>query len=335
MQTTSDNGHPYDNLTPDDVLDAVEQQGYLSDARILALNSYENRVYQVGIEDGEPVIVKFYRPHRWSDEQILEEHQFSQILFDLEIPVVPPIKVNQKTLLTHTTKSGYSFRFSLYKRYGGYAPELDNDNNLVILGRFLGRIHAAGRQSVFKSRPAIDIKTYAQDSCDYLLQNNFIPIELETAYDSLCKDIIENLHSLFSRVTINTIRLHGDCHPGNILWRDDRAHFVDFDDARNGPAIQDLWMLASGDRQQQSHQFSKILKGYTQFCDFNMAELTLIEAMRTLRIMHYSAWLAKRWSDPAFPQNFPWFNTQRYWSTHILELREQLAAMQEPGLTPL
>lgn len=317
----------YEHLNPDAVMNAVESMGFRSDARILALNSYENRVYQVGIEDDQPLIAKFYRPLRWSDEQILEEHQFTQALLDIEIPVVPPLNLNQQTLHEH---QGY--RFAIYPRKGGQAPSLDNGDHLEILGRFLGRVHHLGRTTTFDHRPELDIQSYGIDSRNFLLENDFIPTSLIAAYDTLSQDLIAQLHTLFERVDYQSIRLHGDCHVGNILWRDDNAHFVDFDDARNGPAIQDLWMMLSGDYQQRCIQLADILEGYTEFCEFNPAEISLIEGLRTLRLMHYSAWLARRWNDPAFPHNFPWFNTERYWAEHVLELREQLAALQEPPL---
>ena len=330
---SSSSNHPYDALTPDTVLDAVESQGYLSDARILALNSYENRVYQVGIDDAQPVIAKFYRPQRWSDEQILEEHLFTHELADLEIPVVPPLSIdNKSTLMKHHAQNGSEFRFAIYPRRGGQAPELDNYDNLLILGRCMGRIHAAGRKQMFTERPTVTVESYAVESYRFLLEHEFIPQELIEAYRSLSEDLIARVQQVFESTPYQGLRLHGDCHPGNILWRDGAPHFVDFDDARNGPAVQDLWMLLSGDRQQQTAQISEIVEGYRQFCDFNLAELALIESLRTMRIMHYAAWLARRWDDPAFPHNFPWFNTLRYWSDHILELREQLAAMNEPTL---
>lgn len=320
--------HPYEALTPDCIIDAVESQGFVSDARILGLNSYENRVYQVGIEGASPVIAKFYRPARWTDEQIIEEHNYTLDLAALEIPVVPPLKnAAGKTLFCHA-----GFRFALYPRQGGHAPELDQWDNLTVIGRFLGRVHAASGEHLFQQRPSVTIETYGVDSVNYLLQNQFLPPELELPYKSLCDDLIARIEKRFQDTFFTPIRLHGDCHPGNILWRDDSPHFVDFDDARNGPAMQDLWMLLSGDREQQTVQLQKLLTGYRQFCDFNRAELNLVESLRTLRIMQYSAWLARRWDDPAFPLNFPWFNTQRYWSDHILELREQLALVDEPPL---
>ena len=320
--------HPYEALTPDVVMDAVESLGYLCDARVFALNSYENRVYQVGIDDSAPLIAKFYRPSRWSDAQILEEHHFSTNLHDLGVSVVPPIvDADGRSLFEYQ-----GFRFSLYKRQGGHAPTLDNFDHLLSLGRALGRIHALGQVAPFEHRPTHNTATFAEASFNFLLDNEFIPQSLLEAYTTLGRDLIARCHAIFAQVDYRNIRLHGDCHPGNILWRDEVPHFVDFDDARNGPAIQDLWMLLSGDRAQQTAQISEVLEGYREFCDFNSAELLLIEALRTLRIMHYSGWLAKRWQDPAFPHSFPWFNTERYWAEHILELREQLAAINEPAL---
>lgn len=320
--------HAYEELTPDMVLDAVENVGYLSDARVLALNSYENRVYQVGIEGASPLIAKFYRPERWSDAQILEEHTFTQALFDLEIPVVPPmVHGDDQTLLTYK-----NFRFALYARQGGHAPNLDDFDTLLSLGRVLGRIHALGQVAPFQHRPTIGVQEYAINSYNFLMENDFIPSSLRESYRTLGADLITRLEQRFSQTRCANIRLHGDCHPGNVLWRGDTPHFVDFDDARNGPAIQDLWMLLSGERVQQTAQLAEIVDGYREFCDFDPAELALIEPLRTLRIMHYSAWLARRWDDPAFPHHFPWFNTERYWGEHILQLREQLAALQEPPL---
>jgi Ser/Thr protein kinase RdoA (MazF antagonist) len=320
--------HAYELLTPDLVLDAVESCGFLTDARVLALNSYENRVYQVGIEGGTPLIAKFYRPNRWTDAQIQEEHDFTQALQDLEIPVVPPLRDAEAVSLREFS----GFRFALYPRQGGHAPNLDDYDALLSLGRVLGRIHALGQARPFLHRPTLDVQSYARESYEFLLAEEFIPASLRESYRTLGADLIARLEDTFARVSFTPIRVHGDCHPGNILWRHDAPHFVDFDDARNGPAIQDLWMLLSGERAQQTLQLAEVLEGYREFCDFDLAELPLIEALRSLRIMHYSAWLARRWSDPAFPRHFPWFNTERYWGEHILELREQLAALQEPPL---
>lgn len=326
--------HPYQQLTPDTVIDAVESVGYRSDARILTLNSYENRVYQVGIESRDtekvpPLIAKFYRPERWSDAQILEEHRFVQELHDLEIPCVPPIQNSEKQTL-HTFKH---FRFALYSRQGGHAPELDRLDNLFILGRFIGRIHGVGKTRPFQYRQNLTVEKLGEASRDFLLENNFLPASLQQAYETLCKQLLEKIEALFKEVKPSYIRLHGDCHPGNFLWRNEVPHFVDFDDCMNGPAIQDLWMLLSGDRPTRLTQIAEIIEGYQEFCDFAPKELSLIESLRTLRLMHYAAWLARRWADPAFPLHFPWFNTERYWGQHILELREQLATLDEAPLT--
>ena len=319
--------HPFAELTPDVVIDAVESAGIECDARILALNSYENRVYQVGVEDSEPLIAKFYRPERWSTEQILEEHTFTQELADLDIPVVPPLILEESTL---DEFAGY--RFSLFPRRGGRSPDLNLDN-LLIMGRFIGRLHAAGAIKPFQTRRELTISYFAEDSASFLLDDDFIPANLREAYQSLTDDLIKRIHTIFSETSAPAqIRIHGDCHMGNVLWRDDTPHFVDFDDTMQGPAIQDLWMLLSGDRQTQLAQLSELIEGYNEFHDFNPAELLLVEALRTMRLMHYSAWLARRWDDPAFPQSFPWFNTENYWAGHILELREQLSALDEPPL---
>lgn len=328
--TSSTESAPFHNLGPDVVLDAVESLGYLSDLRVFPLNSYENRVYQIGLEDTEPVIAKFYRPNRWSDEQIREEHVFCLRLAELEIPVIPPIvNAENETLFTFG-----DHRFSLYPRRGGHAPDLDNLDTLYTLGQHLGRVHALGQVMPFNARPEFSLQAFAIDSREYLLQNHFIPDSLVEAYDTLSGHLIEKLTGIFDSVTYDKISLHGDCHPGNIIQRQDSLYLVDLDDARTGPAVQDLWMMLSGERPQQSIQLEAILDGYQEFCDFNIRELKLVESLRTLRLMHYAAWLARRWSDPAFPMAFPWFNTERYWAEHILELREQLGALDEPPPKP-
>lgn len=321
--------HPFERLTPDFIMDAIESQSYRCDCRILTLNSYENRVYQVGIEDAEPLIVKFYRPQRWSDAQILEEHQFTGELAEHELPVVAPLADQAGELLHHYQ----DFRFSLYPRKGGHSPELDNLEHLEILGRLLGRIHRFGASRPFTERPSLDSQSFGHD-CVALISENFIPPEYRESYLSLTRDLLQQIDERFARLdSIQNIRVHGDCHSGNMLWRDGAPHFVDFDDARMAPAVQDLWMLLSGSGEQQRRQLDKILTGYQQFDDFNYQELQLIEPLRTLRMLHYSAWLARRWEDPAFPRTFPWFNSLQYWGEHILELREQLSALQEPPLS--
>jgi Ser/Thr protein kinase RdoA (MazF antagonist) len=318
-------GHPYDALTPDQVIESVESMGFECDARLLALNSYENRVYQVGLEDRDPVIAKFYRPQRWSDAQILEEHAFSLELQEAEISVVAPLAAdNGETLHTYG-----EFQFALFRRQGGHPPELDNYDNLIVLGRTLGRIHAVGASRPFVHRRELSVQRMAVDSYHYLSEH-YVPQELQAAYVSLCEDLLLRINECYQ--PSRNIRVHGDCHIGNILWRDNTAHFVDLDDCCTAPAIQDIWMFLSGDRQHQIRQLSEFLEGYQEFADFHAGELRWIEALRTLRIMHYAAWLGRRWSDPAFPRAFTWFNDARYWSDHILELREQMAAFDEPVL---
>lgn len=316
--------HDFAALNPDTIIDAVESIGLQCDARILALNSYENRVYQIGIDDAPPLIGKFYRPNRWSDAQIIEEHEFTEALAELEIPVVAPLRFNNQSLLFHQ-----NFRYALYPRKGGRTPELDNPQHLEWLGRFIGRIHALGSQQTFQYRPAIDIQSYVIDARDFLLHNNFIPDYLSDAYNSLMDDLLKLIEQRMADVNFSSLRLHGDCHPGNILWTDDGPHFVDFDDSRSGPAVQDLWMLISGNMDEQRQQMDKLLDGYFEFFDFNPAELRLIEPLRSMRIIHYAAWLAKRWDDPTFPLNFPWFNTPAYWEEHVLSLREQFSLLQD------
>jgi Ser/Thr protein kinase RdoA (MazF antagonist) len=325
---TESEAQTFESLTPDMIMDAVESCGYISDGRLLALNSYENRVYQVGIEDAQPLIAKFYRPDRWSSEQINEEHQFCFQLKEQELPVVCPIVSGVGQSLHRFC----GFQFSLYPRRGGHAPELDNLDNLFILGRLLGRFHAVGSVNKFKLRPKLDIETFGWQAYRYISEH-FIPAELSPAYDSLLPDILNRCQSILDDFgEIDWIRVHGDCHSGNILWRDDNPHFVDFDDARMAPAVQDLWMLLSGDRYEQKSQIAELVEGYNEFNDFNPRELVLIEVLRTLRIIHHSAWIGRRWSDPAFPRAFPWFDSPRYWSNQILTLREQFSALDEPPL---
>ncbi len=320
--------HPFDALNPSFVLNAVDHQGYVSDGRILALNSYENRVYQVGIEDSEPIIAKFYRPGRWSDVQILEEHQFCAELVEQELPVVPPLKINGDTLFQFG-----DFRLALYPRKGGHAPELDNLDNLFILGRFLGRMHAIAATQKFQHRPTITCKHYGHESAA-LIEKEFMPGHIRASYQAVVSELLKVIDTIYiDGEDAEYIRVHGDCHVGNILWRDEAPHFIDFDDSRMAPAIQDVWMLLSGDRARQTAQLNEIIEGYNEFAEFPLQQLKYIESLRTLRIMYFSAWLAKRWDDPAFPRAFPWFNTTQYWEQHILDLREQLGEINEPPLS--
>lgn len=321
---------PYSNLTPELILQAVESLDFRCDGRLLGLNSYENRVYQIGIEDEQPLIAKFYRPARWPDAAILEEHAFSRELAEREIPVVAPL-ANSGGETLHCYEG---FRFSLYPRRPGRAPELDDVEVLEWLGRFLGRIHAVGATRSFEHRPTLDVQSFGDEPLQFLLANNFVPIDLLPAYRTTAEDLLQRVRQIFAQAgALQAIRLHGDCHPGNVLWRDG-PHFVDFDDCRMGPALQDIWMLLSGDRAAMSKQLGYVLDGYQDFCDFDFAELQVLEALRSLRMIHYSGWLARRWSDPAFPLNFPWFNSQQYWQDQILSLREQRALLDEPPLTP-
>lgn len=318
----------FSTLTPDLVLDALDSIGLFSDGRLLALNSYENRVYQIGMEDGPPLVAKFYRPARWSDAAILEEHAFVAELVSREIPVVPALSLNGNTLHVFN-----EFRFAAFPRHGGRAPELEDPAILEWMGRFIGRIHAVGALQPFVERPRLDMQTFGEEPRDYLLSQGFIPDELKEAYCSVAAQALDGVRHCFERAgQVAELRLHGDCHCGNVLWTDAGPHFVDFDDSRMGPAVQDLWMLLSGERADQTRQLADLLAGYEDFFDFNPRELHLIEALRTLRLMHYAAWLARRWDDPAFHMAFPWFNTQRYWQDRILELREQIALMDEPPL---
>jgi Ser/Thr protein kinase RdoA (MazF antagonist) len=328
LPVAKSNAKPYANLGPDRILDAIESLGLVTDGRLLALNSYENRVYQVGIEAGSPLIAKFYRPGRWTDAAIQEEHAFTLELAEREIPAVPPLAIGGKTLHAH---AGY--RFSLCPRRGGRPPELGDPKVLAWIGRFLGRIHALGAAAPFRHRPTLDIASFGDEPRAFLLAQGWLPAELRAVYEGVSAHALDEARRLFEQAgPVRYLRLHGDCHAGNLLWTDDGPHFVDFDDSRRGPAVQDLWMLLSGDRQEMSGQLGYLLSGYEDFRDFDPRELHLVEALRTLRLIHYSAWIARRWQDPAFPLAFPWFNTQRYWQDRILELREQIAAMQEGPL---
>ena len=318
----------YASLTPDTLLAAVEDCGYRCDGRLLALNSYENRVYQVGIDDGVPLIAKFYRPGRWTDAAILEEHAFALELAAQEIPVVAPLDDNATTL--HHFRG---YRFALFPRQGGHWPELNTRDDRLWMGRFIGRIHTVGSSRQFRHRPALDIDSFGHRSRQYLLEEGFIPAHIDAAYRTLVEDLLQQVSGWFAAAgNIRQLRLHGDCHPGNVLWTDQGPHFVDLDDCRTGPAMQDLWMLISGERHEMQAQLADIVEGYLQFHDLDYRELQLIEPLRTLRMIHYSAWLARRWDDPAFPQAFPWFNTPRYWEEHILALREQASLLNEPAL---
>lgn len=331
---------PYSGLTPESMLEALESVGLQPDGRLLALNSYENRVYQAGIEEGAPIVVKFYRPGRWTRDAILEEHRFVQALAEAEIPAVPPLQFDGDSLPEYG-----GFMFAVFPRCPGRVPALEEADTLQWMGRFLGRIHAIGARAPYRHRITLDMESFGRAPRDWLMEHAAIPPELLPAWQAVMEQSLEGVRACYARVgTLATLRLHGDCHAGNVLWIDvddvtrygagtlPGPHFVDFDDSCMGPAVQDLWMLLSGDRAAMTRQLGDILAGYEDFHTFDTRELHLIEALRTLRLIHYSGWLARRWDDPAFKAAFPWFNTARYWQDRILELREQIALMQEPPL---
>ncbi len=320
--------HPYDRLSPDLILDAIESVGFEVNGSLLPLNSYENRVLQIGLEEKPPIIAKFYRPDRWSNEAILEDHQFSLELAAQEIPVVPPLLDDKDQSLFEYQ----GFRFAVYPRQGGRSPNLENPDHLEWIGRFLGRIHAVGASQPFKYRETLSVDNLGWQSFNWLRESGLLPPETANAYLALCEELLSRIDSIFVDVKFKQLRLHGDCHPGNILWTDQGPHFVDMDDCRNGPAIQDFWMLLSGDRQEMTLQLSELIEGYRLFHDFDTRELALIEPLRTLRLIHYSTWLARRWDDPAFPKAFPWFNTGAYWQEQLAILGQQKELLEQPPL---
>ena len=320
--------HPYAALTPDVILDAVETFDLRCTGALQALNSYENRVYRVDIEDARPVAAKFYRPGRWSDAAIREEHSFALELAAQEIPVVAPLARAGETLAEHA-----GFRFALFPWQPGRVSELNRREEREVLGRYLGRLHRVGRTKKFAHRPMLTVQSFGRESADFLLANQFLPDYLAASYRTLADQLLDAVGARFEAIAAPTLRLHGDCHLGNLLWTDGAPHLVDLDDCRSGPAVQDLWMLLSGTHAEREAQLGQVLSGYSQFMEFDPSELALIEPLRSLRLMHYSAWLARRWDDPAFPVNFPWFNTTRYWEEQLQYLREQLAALDEPALS--
>ncbi len=324
--------HPYQALTPSVVLDALSALGLPVDGRLSALSSYENRVYQVHLDDDSSVVAKFYRPERWRDEAIQEEHDFAAQLMAAEVPMVAPLVLHGRTL-----HHANGFAFSVSPRRGGRSPELDDAEVLEWVGRFIARLHMVGEKQTFKHRPELNVKTFGEDSRDWLLAHDKVALDQQSAWTTVCNQALDIACEAFDKHPAEHIRLHGDCHPGNILWTPTELpnggpHFVDLDDARMGPAIQDLWMLLSGDRQQRTQQLSILLDGYEQMRALHRQELALIEPLRTLRLIHYSAWLARRHDDPAFVQNFSWFGTSDYWAGQVHMLEEQCEAMLEPVL---
>jgi Ser/Thr protein kinase RdoA (MazF antagonist) len=320
---------PYQDLTPDTVLSAVETTGALTSGSLLALNSYENRVYQVGLDDGDMLVVKFYRPQRWSDAAIHEEHAFALELAAQDIPVVPPLADSNDETLHHYL----GFRFAVFARRGGRAPELDDADNLRWLGRVLGRLHAVGASDRFEHRPVLSVERFGDEPFRLLRDGGFVATEVRHNYCDAAERVLDRVRDIVDAVgPLRSLRLHGDCHPGNILWTDQGPHFVDLDDCLSGPAVQDLWMLLSGSRDDMQRQLRWLLEGYNQFFEFDPFELQLVEALRALRMIHYSGWLARRWHDPAFPLHFPWFGTPRYWEDQMITLREQQQRLDEPPL---
>lgn len=332
---------PFAGLAPALILDALDAVGLRSDGRFLQLNSYENRVFQVFLIEGPAVVAKFYRPGRWSDAQILEEHSFSQELADEEIPVAGPLMLTADpssplhaalrgappTLAQVAIAEG-SYRFAVSERKAGRAPELEHPATLEWIGRFIGRMHAVGARQPFAHRRSLTVAEFGWDCRDWLLAHGNIPSDVAPEWENAVDAALSEVQRAFERIgDLNPIRLHGDCHVGNVLWTGAGPHFVDLDDCLMGPAIQDLWMLLSGDESAAKGQLRALLSGYEQFMDFDDRQLALIEPLRTLRIVHQSAWLAKRWSDPAFPPSFPWFGTSAYWQQLTQQLRQQVAAL--------
>ncbi|MCJ2378494.1 serine/threonine protein kinase [Vibrio sp. ZSDZ34] len=316
----------FDALTPDFMWYALESIGIRAESGLLALNSYENRVYQFVDEDKKRFVVKFYRPQRWSQDQILEEHAFAHELLQHDVPVSAPLLINGQSLHSY---QGYLF--TLFASEGGRQFEVDNLEQLEWVGRFMGRIHQVGAVKPFQHRPTIGLDEYLYQPRALLENSTFIPMHLENAFFNDLDLLIKQIEQHWPQHT-SAIRLHGDCHPGNILWRDGPM-FVDLDDARNGPAIQDLWMLLNGERQDKMMQLDVLLEGYNEFFELPSEQLKLIEPLRGLRMVHYMAWLAKRWQDPAFPVAFPWFNDPKYWENQVLGFKEQIAALNEKPLS--
>lgn len=319
---------PFSDLDPDRILRTLESLGLRCDGRVLALNSYENRVFRIGIEENPPVVAKFYRPGRWTDAAILEEHAFSAELLASELSVVAPLALRGATL-----HHAGGYRVALFPMQGGHAPEPGDRDTLRQIGRTLGRMHAVGARTPFLHRETLAIEGKAIDPVRYLLDAQWLPPAIEENFEATANLLIDEIEDAWSRAgAFATLRLHGDCHPGNVLWRDGAAHFVDLDDCLTGPAMQDLWMLFSGDRAAQAQQLTWLLEGYEVFRPFDRRELHLIEALRAMRLLHYHAWIARRWHDPAFPAAFPWFDSPRHWEGVVTQLQEQLATMREPVL---
>ena len=319
---------PFAGLDPERILASIEALGLACDGRVLALNSYENRVFRIGIEDAAPLVAKFYRPGRWSDDSIREEHAFAAELRAADLSVVAPLVMDGASL--HFSDG---LRFALFPMQGGHAPEPGDKATLMQIGRTLGRMHTVGAAQAFMHRPTLSVEALGVEPVAYLLDTGWVPAELAKNFEAVCELLLDEIEAAFDDAgDIATLRLHGDCHPGNILWRDGGAHFVDLDDTQTGPAMQDLWMLLSGDGETRVQQLQWLLEGYEVFRPLDRRELHLIEALRGLRLLHYHAWIARRWQDPAFPAAFPWFASPRHWEGVLTQVQEQLAVMREPVL---
>jgi Ser/Thr protein kinase RdoA (MazF antagonist) len=329
---------PYQGLTPEVVLAAVESLGLHADGRMLALNSYENRVYRLGLESplenpapgtiSAAVVAKFYRADRWTDAQIQEEHAFARELADAQLPVAAPLAFGGETLHRHA-----GFHFSLFPCCPGSSPELDQPGNRALLGRTLGRIHAVGGRRGFSMRTAVAHWRHGARARDEILRRGLLPAPLDARYAEIAGQLVDAVAACHDAVgPVRALRIHGDCHPGNILWQATGPLFVDFDDSLMGPAVQDLWMFVAGEPALMQREWTDLLDGYEQFAHFDPREVQLVEALRAMRMLNHAAWLAQRWSDPAFPLAFPWFGEPRYWERHLAELREQLEALEDPPL---
>jgi Ser/Thr protein kinase RdoA (MazF antagonist) len=334
---------PFTGLTPDMVLDALEVVGLRGDGRLLQLNSYENRVFQVFLEDGRVVVAKFYRPGRWTDTQILEEHLFAAELAAAEVPVVAPLVLASTPDPAITVRlvgnpptlaAAGGHRYAISPRRSGRSPSLESIEHLEWIGRFIGRMHSIGARRPFEHRLKLSVATLGRASRNWIIESNLLPPDIRATWTGIVDEALDLADAAFERAApTRSIRLHGDCHINNLLWTDEGPHFVDLDDAMNGPAVQDLWMMLSGEPNANREQMRALLTGYESFMEFDDRELGLIEALRTLRLVHHSAWLAKRWDDPAFPIAFPWFGGASYWQQQAQVLREQIAAMHASPAT--
>ena len=319
---------PFTGLTPEVVLDAAAAFGLSPDGRLFALNSYENRVYQLGAHGGEQRVLKFYRPARWSDAQIAEEHQFTAELADAELPVAAPLMIDGETLLRYR-----EFRFAAFPWMRGRAPELDAPEARTLLGRSIARLHQIGARRPFQARPRLGVERLGWEARAQVLSSELLPEALHERYSSVSGALLERVSSAFAAAsTVRDIRIHGDCHLGNLLWNEHGPLFVDLDDCAMGPRVQDLWMMLSGPAPEQQRQWQELLEGYQQFADFDFLEVTLVEPLRALRMLHHAGWVVQRWADPAFPRAFPWAGEPRYWEGYLNDLLEQLATIDEPPL---